>query len=136
MSKLVYFIGLVAIGLILTVGARAVSAQGVDNFGGGYVVNECPNDCPPAIYGTGTPVISSRAFLGARSPFWTRPRTAPMGAYPYTTYGPIFGYVRPNSATANPYAGINPEAGNPYAGYTITRGPRDFLMKNPPNIGP
>lgn len=37
---------------------------------------------------------------------------------------------------ANPYAGIDPYANNPYAGNTVTRGPRDFLMQNPPNIGP
>lgn len=36
----------------------------------------------------------------------------------------------------NPYEGIDPTAGNPYAGNTPTRGPRDFLMTNPPNIGP
>lgn len=36
----------------------------------------------------------------------------------------------------NPYEGINPYANNPYAGNTVTRGPRDFLMSNPPNIGP
>lgn len=36
----------------------------------------------------------------------------------------------------NPYAGIDPYANNPYAGNTVTRGPRDFLMRNPPNIGP
>ncbi|MBQ1454595.1 MAG: hypothetical protein IIZ25_01940 [Thermoguttaceae bacterium] len=36
----------------------------------------------------------------------------------------------------NPYEGINPYQGNPLDGNTVTRGPRDFFMTNPPNIGP
>ena len=46
------------------------------------------------------------------------------------------GVIGSRRANANPYEGIDPTAGNPYAGNTVTRGPRDFLMTNPPNIGP
>ena len=63
-------------------------------------------------------------------------RTYPGGIAPYRRYGGLFGFVRRDRGEVNPYEGIDPQAGNPYAGYTITRGPRDFLMKNPPNIGP
>ena len=62
-------------------------------------------------------------------------RTYPGGIAPYRRYGMLFGFTRRNIGESNPYQGMDPEAGNPYAGYTITRGPRDFLMKNPPNIG-
>lgn len=56
------------------------------------------------------------------------------------TYGPGFGHsvARPNAGIRGRragYAGIDPYANNPYAGNTVTRGPRDFLMTNPPNIG-
>ena len=36
----------------------------------------------------------------------------------------------------NPYEGIDPYKGNPLQGNTVTRGPRDFFMSNPPSIGP
>ncbi len=89
-------------------------------LGGGYIEPAAP--------------IFGRYSLRDRSSMY---RTYPGGLAPYARYGAIFGFVRPGlRGNDNPYQGIDPEANNPYAGYTVTRGPRDFLMKNPPNIGP
>jgi hypothetical protein len=67
----------------------------------------------------------------------SRYRTYPGGLAPYAQYGGFFGFIVPGPrGNENPYQGIDPESNNPYAGYTVTRGPRDFLMRNPPNIGP
>ena len=92
--------------------------------GGGYAAGA---------YAPAAPIFG-RYSLYDRSSMY---RTYPGGIAPYARYGAIFGFVRPGfRGGENPYEGIDPEANNPYAGHTVTRGPRDFLMKNPPNIGP
>ena len=99
--------------------------------GGGYVVDG--GYAGPGVFAPAEPIFG-RYSLWDRSSMY---RTYPGGLAPYTRYEPIFGFVRPGwGSRENPYQGIDPEANNPYAGYTVTRGPRDFLMKNPPNIGP
>ena len=118
-------------------GSVAPSYQCPEYYGGGY-----PADggyvvdggyAGPGVFEPATPIFG-RYSLRDRSSMY---RTYPGGLAPYMRYGSIFGFVRPGwGGNDNPYQGIDPEANNPYAGYTVTRGPRDFLMKNPPNIGP
>ncbi len=98
--------------------------------GGGYVDGGYVGG---GAYAPAVPIFG-RYTLYDRSSMY---RTYPGGLAPYARYGAIFGFVRPGyRGGENPYQGIDPEANNPYAGHTVTRGPRDFLMKNPPNIGP
>ena len=99
-------------------------------IGGGYVDGGYAGG---GIYAPAAPVFGRYSLYDRNSMY----RTYPGGIAPYQRYGAIFGFVRPGlRGGENPYQGIDPEANNPYAGYTVTRGPRDFLMKNPPNIGP
>lgn len=117
-------------------GTLAPSYQCPDGYDGGMVGGGYMGGGGAAAYGGGAFAPMQPLFGGLRDRS-SLYRTYPYGLAPYTRYGRIFGYTqRSFGGNENPYAGINPEAGNPYAGYTVTRGPRDFLMKNPPNIGP
>ena len=103
-----------------------------------YRYNGSPNDAPVYIVGGAVPEgraygtsIESFGFNGA----------AVAGAQPVAPVAsrPLFGgrlLGRLAARRTNPYEGINPYAGNVFDGNTVTRGPRDFLMSNPPSIGP
>ena len=129
--------------VILLAAAAGLSAQSYSDYQvtgsvappyyGGYVDGGYVGGYDAGVYAPAAPLFG-RFSLYDRS---SRYRTYPGGFAPYARYGAVFGFVRPGyRGGENPYQGIDPEANNPYAGYTVTRGPRDFLMKNPPNIGP
>lgn len=140
------FVGLV---MMTITAAASVPAQEVYNFD--YQTGTSAYQAAPAASYYGSQTVgtaysyaeesynpySSQPLLVPRFASSSRYRTYPGGIAPYARYGRIFGFTRPGLiGRNNPYQGIDPQAGNPYAGHTVTRGPRDFLMKNPPNIGP
>ncbi|MBR6481526.1 MAG: hypothetical protein IKT12_07460 [Thermoguttaceae bacterium] len=132
--------GLLGIAIVLAA-AAGLSAQSFSDYQvSGSVASSY--ECPEPFYGgyVGGGVYAPAVPIFGRYTLYDRSsmyRTYPGGLAPYARYGAIFGFVRPGyRGGENPYQGIDPEANNPYAGHTVTRGPRDFLMKNPPNIGP
>lgn len=80
--------------------------------------------------------FASPVMVSSPRPFFGRPGLPVLGGG-FGGVGP-FAALRARRAQSqmNPYEGINPYQGNPFEGNTVTRGPRDFLMNNPPNIGP
>ena len=139
----VFLSGLFGIAIVLAA-AAGLSAQSFSDYQvSGSVAPSY--ECPEPYYGGyvgggyGGGVYAPATPIFGRYSLWDRSsryRTYPGGLAPYARYEPIFGFILRDTGSANPYQGVDPDVNNPYAGYTVTRGPRDFLMKNPPNIGP
>jgi len=95
-----------------------------------YTVNQTDPNVSQTYYHGASPIVSTKldeTEMAMRNAKVSGSRVVMAGR-------PVMG--RRAMRQMNPYAGVDPYANNPYAGNTVTRGPRDFLMSNPPNIGP